>query len=104
MWERVSAALAISRERGWTWRGDPAGADPPVRLVGQRTTARHHDVVLIELAEEPMTAVGARFALHDWGHPGTAPVRGPLEGAPDQVLLEVMDWPHDELDAAEDHQ
>src|SRR5690348_5380682 len=92
-WERASGALFLSRQRGWVWRGVPAGTAVPERLVGHHTTGTHQDVVSIDLTDEKMPTSGARFAPGDWGRRGAPPVRGPVDGAPDEVLMEVLDWP-----------
>ncbi|RSM45846.1 hypothetical protein DMA12_13115 [Amycolatopsis balhimycina DSM 5908] len=95
-WERASGALFLSRQRGWTWRGVPIGSAAPERLIGHHTTGAHQDVVSIDLADEKMHTIGARFAPGDWGRPGAPPVRGPVDGPPDEVLLEVLEWPERE--------
>ena len=95
-WERASGALVMSRQRGWTWKGLPEGAAAPDQLVGHRTTAAHHDVVSIDLTREPMSAIGARFALEDWGKQGAPALRGPVDGPPDEVLVQVLGWPETE--------
>ena len=94
-WERASSAISESRRHGWEWRGTPAGSAEPETLVGHRTTDEHHDVVLIEMLKTPAHAIGARFALGDWGKEGTPPLRGPVDGTPEAVLLEVMGWSDD---------
>ncbi|MGW5715143.1 hypothetical protein ACWEVP_03170 [Amycolatopsis sp. NPDC003865] len=94
-WERSSAAINESRRRGWEWRGAPAGSLKPETLVGLRTTDAHQDVVRIETLKTPARAIGARFALGDWGKQGSLPVRGPVEGPPEDVLLQVMGWSDD---------
>ncbi|MEV4144421.1 hypothetical protein AB0J40_12175 [Amycolatopsis sp. NPDC049691] len=94
-WERSSAAIDESRRRGWEWRGAPAGSTKPETLVGHRTTDAHHDVVRIEVLETPPRAIGARFALGDWGKDGALPLRGPLDGPPEDVLRQVMGWSDD---------
>ena len=91
-WERVSGAIAVSRERGWEWAGRPEGSTAPEELVGRRTADAHEDVVVIEAAKNPMQAIGARFAPGDWGKHGSVPVQGPIAGAPDKVLYEVLAW------------
>lgn len=91
-WERASGAIAVARERGWTWQARPAGSAAPDELLGRRTTATHDDVVVIEAGRDPMQAIGARFAPGDWGRHGTAPLRGPITGAPDEVLFTVLGW------------
>ncbi|EOD68645.1 hypothetical protein [Amycolatopsis vancoresmycina] len=91
-WERASGAIAVARERGWTWQARPAGSAAPHELLGRRTTATHDDVVVIEAGKDPMQAIGARFAPGDWGTPGTVPLRGPVTGAPDEVLFTVLGW------------
>ncbi len=95
-WERASGALVVSRQRGWTWKGLPLGATAPDQLVGHRITEAYQDVVSIDLTDDRMPAIGARFALGDWGKPGAPPVRGPVDGPPDEVLKEVLEWPEDE--------
>ncbi len=91
-WERASGAIAVSRERGWFWLTRPADSAEPEELVGHRTTGTHDDVVVIEAIKNPMQAIGARFAPGDWGKHGSVPVRGPIAGAPDEVLFEVLSW------------
>ena len=54
-WERASGALFLSRQRGWVWRGVPAGTAVPERLVGHHTTGTHQDVVSIDLTDEKGT-------------------------------------------------
>ncbi|ADJ48827.1 hypothetical protein AMES_7002 [Amycolatopsis mediterranei S699] len=91
-WERASGAIAVSRERGWEWTGRPPGSAEPEELIGRRAAGTHDDVVVIEAAKNPMQAIGARFAPGDWGKHGSFPIRGPITGAPDEVLFEVLDW------------
>lgn len=91
-WERTSGAIAVSREHGWEWTARPAGSDAPEELVGRRAAGTHDDVVIIEAAKNPMEAIGARFAPGDWGKHGSIPMRGPIMGAPDRVLFEVLGW------------
>lgn len=95
-WERASGALVMSRQRGWIWKGLPPGSTAPERLVGHYTAGTHQDVVSIDLTHEEMPTIGARFASGDWGRPGAPPVRGPVDGPPDEVLLEVLEWPERE--------
>src|SRR5438067_13923245 len=95
VWERASAAISESRRRGWEWRGTPTGSAEPELLVGHRTTDAHHDVVRIEMLATPARAIGARFALGDWGKHGTRPLRGPVDGTPEAVLRQVMGWSDD---------
>lgn len=91
-WERASGAIAVSRERGWEWTARPPASTKPEQLVGRRSTGTHDDVVVIEAATNPMEAIGARFAPGDWGRHGSVPIRGPIGGAPDVVLFEVLGW------------
>ncbi|WP_103355754.1 hypothetical protein [Amycolatopsis sp. CA-128772] len=95
-WERASGAIAVAGERGWTWRARPPGSPAPAELLGRHTTATHDDVVVIEAALDPMHAIGARFAPGDWGRHGATPLRGPIAGAPDEVLFTVLGWPGEE--------
>lgn len=74
-WERASGALVVSRQRGWTWKGLPPGATAPDQLVGHRITEAYQDVVSIDLTDDRMPAIGARFALGDWGKPGAPGAR-----------------------------
>lgn len=69
------------------------GSAAPERLVGHHATGTHQDVVSIDLTDEKMHTIGARFAPGDGGRPAAPPVRGPVDGPPDEVLLEVLEWP-----------
>ena len=89
-WERVSGAIAVSRDRGWEWAIRPAGSTAPEELVGRQAADTHDDVVVIEAAKNPMQAIGARFAPGDRGKHGSVPIRGPIMGVPDKVLSEVL--------------
>ncbi|MEU8637678.1 hypothetical protein AB0C38_36330 [Amycolatopsis sp. NPDC048633] len=91
-WERVSGAIAVSREHGWEWAVRPAGSATPEELIGHQAAGTHDDVVVIEAAKNPMQATGASFAPGDWGKHGSVPIRGPITGAPDKVLFEVLGW------------
>jgi hypothetical protein len=91
-WERVSGAIAVSRDRGWEWAIRPADSTTPEELVGRQAADTHDDVVVIEAAKNPMQAIGARFAPNDWGKHGSVPILGPVTGAPDKVLYEVLNW------------
>ncbi len=94
-WERSSAAIDESRHIGWEWRRAPAGSSEPETLVGHRTTETHHDVVRIEMLKTPVRAIGARFAFADWGKHEALPLRGPVDGPPEDVLRQVMGWSDD---------
>jgi hypothetical protein len=91
-WERASGAIAVSRDRGWQWVTRPAGSAVPDELVGHRPFNTHDDVVVVEALTDPMQTIGARFACGDWGKHGSVPIRGPITGAPDEVLFEVLSW------------
>lgn len=95
-WERASGAIAVSRERGWEWTARPAGSAEPDELVGHSSASTHDDIVIIEALKDPMEAIGARFAPGDWGKHGSVPIRGPVAGAPDRVLYEVLDWAYED--------
>ncbi|QKV80695.1 hypothetical protein [Amycolatopsis sp. Hca4] len=91
-WERSSAAIDESRRLGWEWRRTPAGSTEPEALVGHRTTDTHHDVVRIETLKTSLRAIGARFAFGDRGKHEALPLRGPVDGPPEDVLRQVMGW------------